>query len=152
MEKSCLRGKEGQLEREFIWEKSWLLCHWKQRSRMLWLSHRDRVAWAGWVKVSGTLSNDDDGCEIITKNEFASFQTLLRLFGTAQFLKCRRLFLELNSLGLYSCSNREGTFCRCMSTSSIKRRIGRFHVVFVQWTSKKCTKKRDARAEQLFFS
>ena len=39
-----------------------------------------------------------------------------------------------------------------MSTSSIKRRIGRFHVVVVQWTSKKCTKKRDARAEhaQLF--
>ena len=37
-----------------------------------------------------------------------------------------------------------------MSTSSIKRRIGRFHVVVVQWTSKKCTKKRDARAEQFF--
>ena len=86
------------------------------------------------------------------KNEFASFQTLLRLFGTAQFLKCRRLLLELNSLGLYSCSNRKGKFFRCMSTSSIKRRIGRFHVVVVQWTSKKCTKKRDARAEQLFSS
>ena len=27
----------------------------------------------------------------------------------------------------------------------IKCRIGRFHVVVVQWTSKKCTKKRDAR-------
>ena len=39
-----------------------------------------------------------------------------------------------------------------MTTSSIKRRIGRFHVVVVQWTSKKCTKKRDARAEQLFCS
>ena len=26
----------------------------------------------------------------------------------------------------------------------------RFHVVVVQWTSKKCTKKRDARAELLF--
>ena len=64
-------------------------------------------------------------------NEFASFQTLLRLFGTVQFLKCRRLFLELNSLGLYSCSNRKGKFFRSMSTSSIKRRIGRFHVVVV---------------------
>ena len=31
-----------------------------------------------------------------------------------------------------------------------KRCIGRFHVVVVQWTSKKCTKKRDACAEQLF--
>ena len=39
-----------------------------------------------------------------------------------------------------------------MSSSSIKRRIGRFHVVVVQWTSKKCTKKRDARAELLFWS
>ena len=36
-----------------------------------------------------------------------------------------------------------------MFTSSMKRRIGRFYVVAVQWTSKKCTKKRDARAEQL---
>ena len=34
-----------------------------------------------------------------------------------------------------------------MSTSSMKRRIGTLHVVVVQWTSKKCTKKRDARAE-----
>ena len=39
-----------------------------------------------------------------------------------------------------------------MSASSIKRRIGKFCVVVVQWTSKKCTKKRDARAEQLFCS
>ena len=37
-----------------------------------------------------------------------------------------------------------------MSMSSIKRRIGRFHVEVVQWTSKKYTKKRDARAELLF--
>ena len=45
------------------------------------------------------LSNDDDdGSENITKkNEFASFQTLSRLFGTAQFVKCGRLFQELNS-------------------------------------------------------
>ena len=39
-----------------------------------------------------------------------------------------------------------------MSTSSIKRQIRRFCVVVVQWTSKKCTKKRDARAELLFWS
>ena len=38
------------------------------------------------------------------------------------------------------------------STSSIKRQIRRFHVVVVQWTSKKSTKKRDARAELLFWS
>ena len=39
-----------------------------------------------------------------------------------------------------------------MSTPSTKRRIGRFHVVVLQWTSKKRTKKCDARAEQLFCS
>ena len=39
-----------------------------------------------------------------------------------------------------------------MSTSSIKRQIRRFHVVVVQCTSKKCTKKRDACAELLFSS
>ena len=36
-----------------------------------------------------------------------------------------------------------------MSTSSMKRQIGRFNVVVVQWTSKKRTKRRDARAELL---
>ena len=39
-----------------------------------------------------------------------------------------------------------------MSTSSIKRPIRRFHVLVVQWTSKKYTKKRDARAELLSWS
>ena len=39
-----------------------------------------------------------------------------------------------------------------MSTSSIKRQIRRFHVVVVQWTSKKCTKTRDAHAGLLFWS
>ena len=39
-----------------------------------------------------------------------------------------------------------------MSTSSIKRQTRSFHVVVVQWTSKKCTKKRDTRAEPLFWS
>ena len=41
---------------------------------------------------------------------------------------------------------------RRMSTSSIKRQIRRFHVVFGEWTSKKCTEKRDARGELLFWS
>ena len=35
-----------------------------------------------------------------------------------------------------------------MFTSYIKRRIRRFHVVAAHWTSKKCTKKRDARRVQ----
>ena len=41
---------------------------------------------------------------------------------------------------------------RSMSTSSINRQIRRFQVAVVQWTSKKCTSKRDARAERLFWS
>ena len=36
-----------------------------------------------------------------------------------------------------------------MSTSSGKSQIWRFHFVVVQWTLKKCTKKRDAPAELL---
>ena len=39
-----------------------------------------------------------------------------------------------------------------MSTSSIKRQTSGFHVVVVQCTSKKCTKKRNTRAELLFWS
>ena len=46
----------------------------------------------------------------------------------------------------------EGKLVVVCPPSSIKRRIGSFYVVVVQWTSKKCTKKRDARAELLFCS
>ena len=40
--------------------------------------------------------------------------------------------------------------CHRMSMSSINHQTSRFHVVVVHWTSKKCTKKRDAHAELLF--
>ena len=39
--------------------------------------------------------------------------------------------------------------CRRMSTSSTKLRVVGLHVIVVQWTSKKCAKKRDARAEHV---
>ena len=46
--------------------------------------------------AQGSLSNDNDnGSENVNKNEFTSFQTLLHLFGSAQFVRCKRLFLEL---------------------------------------------------------
>ena len=84
--------------------------------------------------VIGTLRNyDDDGSENIVSNFIYIY--IARLFGTAQFVQCRRQFLEVNSLGLYPCSNRERKICCRMSTSSTKRRIGRFHIVVVQWTS-----------------
>ena len=38
-----------------------------------------------------------------------------------------------------------------MFTFSIKRRIRRFHFIVVQSTSKKCTKKLDARAATVVF-
>ena len=50
---------------------------------------------------------------------------------------------------------RDRNFTACGSswtTSSIKHRIGWFYVVVVHWTSKKCTKERDARAELLSFA
>ena len=58
--------------------------------------------------------------------------------------------MELNSKGVYSGSKAGRKIRRRMSTSSIKRQIRRFQVVVVQWTSKKCTKERDARAELLY--
>jgi len=61
--------------------------------------------------------------------------------------------MKLNSSGLYSGSKKKRKIRRRMFTSSIKRGIRRFHVVFAQWTSKICnSKKRDARAEPLFCS
>ena len=77
-------------------------------------------------------------------------QTLSRLFGPTQYFKCRRRFEELNCSGFYSSSKRGRKIRRRMSTYSIKRQIKRFRVAVVQWTSKKCIKKRDARAELLF--
>ena len=40
-------------------------------------------------------SDDDDCSENVTK--VASFQTLSRVFAPAEFIKCTRLPLELNS-------------------------------------------------------
>ena len=50
--------------------------------------------------------------------------TLSCLLGPAQFFKCTRFLPILNSP-------------RRIFTSSVKRRVKRFHVVVVQWTSKK---------------
>ena len=84
--------------------------------------------------IASLSNNDDDGSQNITR------KMNLRRF------KLYRAYLEpLNSSNL-------GAFFRRMSTSSTKRRTGRFHVVVMQYTSKKCTKKRDARADLLFCS
>ena len=41
------------------------------------------------------------------KSEFAPIQTLSRLFHLVYFVKCRQMFLELNSKGLYQSSGKE---------------------------------------------
>ena len=47
---------------------------------------------SAWLR---TLSTDDDGSENVAKKmNFRSFK--VNLFGSVQYVKCRRLFLELN--------------------------------------------------------
>ena len=52
---------------------------------------------------------------------------------------------------LFRIKKRKENSTSCMSTSSIKRQIRRFHVVVMQWTSKKCTKKRDVSFDRTTF-
>ena len=114
------------------------------------------------------------------KSEVALLQTLSHLFYLIQFVKSRQFFLELNSKQQYRISEKEEESRSLVFTSStkceffwilfrFKKRkensssyvhvvhktsnwIRRFHVVVVQWTSKKWTKKSDACAELLFWS
>ena len=52
---------------------------------------------------------------------------------------------------IYPSSEREIKFRRCLFTYSIKHQIRHFQVVVVQKRAQKCTKKRDAPANWLFF-
>ena len=66
------------------------------------------------------------------KSEFMLLQTLLRLFHFVQFHKLWRIFLEINSKGLYQSSGK-GKENRClMFTSHTKRETRPFHVVVEQ--------------------
>ena len=69
------------------------------------------------------------------------FQTLSRLFQFAENGKCRRISLELISWGPHSSLEREKEIRRRLFTFSRRSRAR---------TVKKCTKKRDARANLLF--
>ena len=73
-------------------------------------------------------------------------------FGSAQNVKRRRFSWSWILKDFIQFQKQEGKFVAVLFTSSIKRQIRRFHVVIVQWTSRKWTKKRDARAELLFWS
>ena len=68
------------------------------------------------------------------KSEFALFQSLSRLFLPTYFVECRRTLLKLNSKGLYTNSEREIKFRRCLFTFPMhkRRNCRNFHVVVVQ--------------------
>lgn len=57
------------------------------------------------ITVLESLSKNYGGSG--SENEFALFQTLSRLFQFAQFVKCWRIFLELNSEGLFRKGKKE---------------------------------------------
>ena len=94
--------------------------------------------------------DDDDGSENVSKNmnsrPFKLYRAYLDPLNVGDF--SWSWFFS----GLFLGSKRERKIRRRVFTSFIKRSIRRFHVVVVQWTSKKFTKKRDARAELLFCS
>ena len=106
-----------------------------------------------WV-VIGTLSkDDDDGSENVGKKWIYVLSNLIASVWTRSICQMQATFPGLEFLRiLFTGSKRGRKIRRRMSTSSIKRQIRRFHVVVVQWTSKKCTKKRDARVGLLFWS
>ena len=77
---------------------------------------------------------------------------LIASIMTRSIYQKQATFPGFEFLRIYSGSKRGRKIRRRMFTPTVKRHIGRFHVVVVQWTSKKCTNKRDARAELLFWS
>ena len=66
------------------------------------------------------------------KSESVLLQTLPRLFHFVQFDKFWRIFLEINSKGLYQSSGKGEENRSLVFTSHTKREVRPFHVVVVQ--------------------
>ena len=86
------------------------------------------------------------------ENEFAFFQTRFYL-ASLNFLTMgnfRRSRILMDSIQVQKEKEKNH---RRVFTSFLKDKtcIGKFHMVVLQWTSRKCTKKRDARAMLLFW-
>ena len=97
--------------------------------------------------------DDDDGSENVAKKWICVLSNLISSIWTRSLCQMQAIFPRLKFLRILLTGSKRGRkIRRRMATSSIKRQIRRFHVIVVQWTSKKCTKKRDARAELLFWS
>ena len=75
-----------------------LVCHTKRTNIAKVVRKSKQFLVNVHILTAGSLSSATrTGVKTSLKNEFASFQFLLRLFGPAQFDKCnRRFFLELN--------------------------------------------------------
>ena len=97
---------------------------------------------AKWWQVSwkGPLRSEDrDGSKNVAQKLNSRSINLNRDYSNSNgFVKCRRTFLELNSLE--PCPSSEREFCRPLYTSSIKREIRHFHVVVVQWRQRNVQK------------
>ena len=81
--------------------------------------------------------------KLLLKSEFALIQTLSQIFHLVQclqFVKCWRIFLELNSKGLYQSSVKEKESRCLVFTSSTRRAIRQFHIVVVQRRQKNVQK------------
>ena len=74
------------------------------------------------------------------RSVFALLKTLSRLFHLVLFIRCRRIFLKLNSKRLYRSSKKEEESRCLVFTSSTKRKIRKFHVVVVQRRQRKVQK------------
>ena len=74
------------------------------------------------------------------RSEFAPLQTLSSLFRLVQFVKCWRIFLELNSKGLYRRSRKEKE-SRCLVFTSCQREIRHLHVIVMQKRQRNVPKK-----------
>ena len=76
---------------------------------------------------------------------------MLRLLQFAENVICRWIFQELISWGPHSSLEGQRKIRRRLFASSIKRAVRHFDVVVVQWRQRNVQKKRDARANLLFF-
>ena len=74
------------------------------------------------------------------RSEFAPLQTLSSLFRLVQFVKCWRIFQELNSEGLYRRTRKEKE-SHCLVFTSCQREIRHLHVIVMQKRKRNVPKK-----------
>ena len=99
----------------------------------------------------GTLSNeDDDGSENVTEKMNLRSFNLIASIRTRSICQMQATFPGIEFLrSLFRFKKRKENSSSYVHVLH-KRQIRRFHVVVVQWTPNKCTKKHDAREELLF--